>query len=116
MSTSFFEARQPQLVFTDVKKDNCKWYLGVSDVPYEEAVASEADQPSDYSFVVAKITKGKDIEAIKQTVKNAVRPDKWGEIGGEVAFVETNENVLIVVIADEDTANIIRTKFLFPDN
>lgn len=90
----------------------CSYYFGTS-IEFSSAVASEPDmQPPAYSFCVAVMPDGTDMAAIKKTVEEKADPMKWVCTGVGTVYVETVDNTLALIMADEDTAKALRTAFL----
>jgi len=101
------EAQRPMgLANTDVTKDNIEYYLGTSDIEYEEALASESMAGSiAHSVVLVRTKENADIEAIKNEIKDKVDPRKWICVGveDEDVIVKNKGNLIILILVEDET-------------
>ena len=72
------EAERPMLMNTEVTEENIEYYLGTTDIEYEEALASEPMMGSiAHSVVLVRTKDNTDIEAIKTKIKENIDHRKW---------------------------------------
>ena len=89
----------------EVTEENLSYYLGVKELDYKEALASESMVGSTaHSIVLVRMNKGADIEQAKKDIKEKVDPRKWICVGVE------DENV-IVLIMNNDYAKKLSESF-----
>lgn len=90
------------LMNTEVTKENVEYYLGSSEIEFEEALASESGTGSiAHSVVLVRVKKGADIEKIKATIKENVNPRKWICVGAENVVVKNKGNLIILIMTND---------------
>jgi len=100
---------KPMLMNMDVLEmapDNIEYYIGTTDIEYEEIYASEPMMGSQaYSVVLVKMKDGSDIEAAKQKILDTVNPRKWVcvEVPKEDVIVKNRGNVIILIMVADET-------------
>ena len=108
----FGEDELPSLNNTQITKDNMAYYLGVDTIDFKEAIASEPLISSiAHSVVVLRVADGVDIEQAKQEIKDNVNPRKWVCVEAEKVIVDSNDDVIILIMASNDTADKILNNF-----
>lgn len=108
----FTEKEGIGLANTEITQDTCAYYFG-AEIPFEQAVASEYEmQPPAYSLCVARIGEDEDIEAVKETVRQNADPMKWVCTGVSTVLVESVDDVVLLVMADEEAAAALSSAFL----
>lgn len=108
----FGEDELPSLNNTQITKDNMAYYLGVDTIDFKEAIASEPLISSiAHSVVVLRVADGVDIEQAKQEIKDNVNPAKWVCVEAEKVIVDSNDDVIILIMASNDTADKILNNF-----
>ncbi|MBE6155949.1 MAG: hypothetical protein E7164_04250 [Firmicutes bacterium] len=100
------DERPMMLMNTEVTEENVEYFLGSTDVEYEEALASEPGISSiAHSVVLLRAKENADIEKIKTTIKENINPRKWLCVGVEEKdIIVDNKGDLIVLILIEDSA------------
>lgn len=86
---------------TKITDENIEYYLGTSDIEYEEALASESATGSiAHSVVLVRTKKNANIEKIKQKIKENVDPRKWICVGVEKedVIVKNKGNLIILIM------------------
>ena len=94
------------LMNTEVNEENIEYYLGTSDIEYEEALASESMAGSiAHSVVLVRTKENADIEAIKNEIKDKVDPRKWICVGveDEDVIVKNKGNLIILILVEDET-------------
>lgn len=101
------------ITLTDESLSN---YIGTSDIKWKEAIASESSVGSiAHSVVLIRMddkATSKDIEEAKNKIKESVNPAKWVCVEAEKVYVESNNNLIVVVMTFEDIADPIKNNFL----
>ena len=92
------------LMNTVVHEENIEYYLGTSDISYEEALASESGVGSiAHSVVLVRVSEDANIEDAKTKIKENVDPRKWICVGVEKEdIIVKNKGNLIILIMVED--------------
>ena len=94
------------LVNTVVNEENIEYYLGTSDIEYEEALASESGVGSiAHSVVLVRVKDNANIDSIKTKIKENVDPRKWICVGVEEkdVIVENKGNLIILIMVEDQT-------------
>lgn len=100
----------PSCSITEVTADNAQYYLGVTDIPYVRAIASEPMMSSvAHSVVLLEVKDGSDISSIKKQIKENVDGRKWICVGVEPEniLVENIGNYVLLVM-DEQASDIMK--------
>jgi len=100
------EDRPMMLENMEVTVENIEYYLGTSDIEYEEALASESGIGSiAHSVVLVRTKENADIESIKTKIKENVDPRKWICVGVEEKdiIVENKGNLIILILVEDQT-------------
>ena len=98
----------PGTQITEITPENVEYFLGTSDVKYDEAIGSEPMMSSQaHSVVLLRASEGADIEAIKTKIKENVDGRKWICVEVEEQNIITdNIGNLVILIMDEDSEAI----------
>lgn len=101
------------LANTVVNEENVEYFLGTSEIEYEEALASEPMMTSvAHSVVLVRAKKGADVEAIKTTIKENINPRKWLCVGVEEdEVIVKNRGNLIILIMNSTIGTTIEENF-----
>ena len=88
----------------ELDEENKTAYIGESDIEYKEAMASESGIGSiAHSVVLIRMNEDvteEEIETAKKELKENVNPRKWLCVGVEEVKVESNGDLIIVVLND----------------
>ncbi len=90
--------------------DNIEYYIGTTDIEYEEILASEPMMGSiAHSVVLVKMKDGADIETAKEKILDTVNPRKWVCVGveKEEVIIKSKGDLIILIIMEDEN---IRTK------
>lgn len=108
-------SRPMYLENTKVDSENIEYYLGTSDIEYEEALASESGIGSiAYSVVLLRVKDGADVEKVKESIKENVDPRKWICVGVEdedVIVKNKGDLVILIMVEDEDMRSKLEKGF-----
>lgn len=101
------ENRPMMLENIEVNEENIEYYLGTSDIEYEEALASESGIGSiAHSVVLVRTKKNANVESIKTKIKENINPNKWICVGvDEKDVIVENKGDLIILILVENSDN-----------
>lgn len=96
-----------------IEPDSAEYMIGTSELDYVEALYSAPMMSSvAYQCILIRMGEGADMEAAKETVLASADPRKWICVEAESTIVESRGDVLLFVMADEETAAALQTSFL----
>lgn len=99
----------------EVNSENIEGFLGTSNVEYKEALASESLVGAiAHSVVLVRAKNPNDVEKIKTTIKENVKPRKWVCVGVEeedVIVESKGDLVILILVKDETTRTKIEKAF-----
>lgn len=88
----------------EVTDETLSYYLGVEQLDYKEALASESMTGSiAHSIVLVRMNEGADIEKAKKEIKEKIDPRKWICVGVEDSnvIVDSYGDVIVLIMNDE---------------
>lgn len=88
-----------------VDEENIEGFLGTKDIEYTEALASESMIGSfAHSVVLVRAKDAKNIEDVKNTIKENVNPRKWVCVGVEKedVIIKNKGDLIIVIIVENE--------------
>lgn len=91
----------PNTMQIEITKENSGYYLGIENMEFEEAIASEPMMGSiAHSICLVKVKDGTDIEKTMAEIKEKVDPRKWICVGipREEVIVKNKGNIILLVI------------------
>lgn len=94
---------------TEITKENLSYYLGVEELDYKEALASEPMVGSiAHSVVLVRMNEGADIKKAKKEIKEKVNPRKWICVGVEPnnVIVESKGDVIVLIMDNEKSKEL----------
>lgn len=98
---------------TPVTEDMEEYILGTTDVDYTDSVYSAPMMSSiAYQCVVLRLEADENVEEAKQLLLDKADPIKWVCVEAESVIVENVGDVILYIMADETTAEAIKTAFL----
>ena len=104
----------PAVINQAITKDNAQYYLGTSEIEFEEALASEAMIMSvPYSVCLIRMPEGSNIEETKKKIVESVNPNKWICVGvdpKDVLVGNVDRHILLVMA--NSISNEIMDSFL----
>ena len=104
--------RPMMLMNTEVNEENVEYYLGTSDIEFEEALASESGVGSiAHSVVLVRVKDSANVEIIKEKIEDSVNPRKWICVEAEEVEVESKGNLIILIMSSEKNAEKIENSF-----
>jgi len=109
------EDSRPIVANTEINEENIEYYLGTTEIEYEEALASEPMMGSiAHSVVLLRTKENADIDAIKAKIKESVDPRKWicVWVEEEDLIVKNKGNlVILIMVENEETRNKLEEGF-----
>ena len=104
--------RPMMLMNTELTDENVEYYLGTTDIKYEEAMASESGVGSiAHSVVLVRVSDDANVEEVKSKIKENVDPRKWICVEAETVKVESKGNLIILIMSSNDNAEKIEKSF-----
>ncbi|MBE7021546.1 MAG: DUF4358 domain-containing protein [Ruminococcaceae bacterium] len=95
------KAELPNTMQMEITKETSEFYLGIPEMEFEEAIASEPMMGSiAHSICLVKVKDGTDIEKVKAEIKEKVNPRKWICVGvdREDVIVINKGNIILLII------------------
>lgn len=90
-----------------------EYLLGTTEVDYEDAAYSiPLINAIAYQCVVLRVEDGDDVQEVKQQLSDNADPRKWVCVEPESILVENVGDVILFVMADEQTAEALQASFL----
>lgn len=98
---------------TPIDETTAEYLLGTADVKYAEAVVSAPMMNAvAYQCVILRVAEGEDVEAAKELLMDNADPRKWVCVEAESVVVENVGDVILYIMADQTTADAVKTSFL----
>ena len=96
-----------------IDETTAEYLLGTTDVKYAEAVVSAPMMNAvAYQCVILRVAEGEDVEAAKKLLTDNADPRKWVCVEAESVVVENVGDVILYIMADQTTADAVKTSFL----
>ena len=109
------EEKPMMLMNTEVNSENIEYYLGSTEIDYQEALASESGVGSiAHSVVLLRTKDNADINKIQEEIKEKVNPRKWICVGVEKEdlIIKNKGNlVILIMVEDSNTRTKLETNF-----
>lgn len=106
--------QMPRVSNIEITPENSQYFLGIENMKFVEALASEAMIGSQaHSVCLVRVEEGADVAAIKEQIRTSVNPRKWICVGVErdEVIVENIGNLILLVI-DQFAPKEISESFL----
>lgn len=112
LKTSTKRAQLPDNYITKITKDNFENYFGDADINFKEAIVSEAKiNAVAYMVGVIRLNDNEDVQKSVDILKNSVDPNRWICVIPDSVIIDSNQNVIIVIMASSDNADTIQSNF-----
>ena len=99
----------------EINEENIEGFLGTTDIEYTEAIVSESMVGSiAHSVILLRTKDTKNIEEIKNTIKESVNPRKWVCVGVEkedVIIKNKGDLIIVVIVENTETREAIEKGF-----
>ncbi len=105
-------AQLPDNYITKITKDNFEDYFGDADIDFKEAIVSEANiNAIAYMIGIIRLNDNVDIQKSVDILKNSVDPNRWICVVPDSVIIDSNQNVIIVIMDEKNNADIIHNNF-----
>lgn len=108
------KTQMPAIGNIEITSDNSEYYLGIKNMKFVEAIASEAMTGSQaHSVCLVRVEDGSDVAAIKEQIRTSVNPRKWVCVGVEREdVIVVNQGNLILLVVDQFAPKEIAESFM----
>lgn len=98
---------------TKLDDSNVENYLGSLEIEFSEGICSSPMMSSvPYELILLRLDENADVNAAKELIKENANPKKWICVEAEEVIVESIDNTLLFIMADESKSNAIKDAFL----
>lgn len=105
-------AQLPDNYITKITKDNFEDYFGDADIDFKEAIVSEANiNAIAYMIGIIRLNDNVDTQKSVDTLKNSVDPNRWICVVPDSVIIDSNQNVIIVIMDEKNNADTIHNNF-----
>lgn len=104
----------PAVFESEITADNVAYFLGLEDTAmYSEALSSDAMMSAiPHSVCLVRVVEGQDIDEIKSLIEENANPNKWICVFAERIIVDNIDDVVVLIMDGEKTANELHKNFL----
>ncbi len=97
----------------ELNEENVQGYLGDTDIKFTEGLSSAPMMSAiPYELVLLKLDENSDVDAVKAEIKENANPRKWVCVEAEEVIVESIDNTVLFVMANETEATPIKDAFM----
>lgn len=97
----------------ELNEENIELYLEETDVKFIEGICSAPMMSSiPYELILLKLDENADVDAVKSAIKENANPKKWVCVEAEEVIVESIDNTVLFLMANEDVATPIKDAFM----
>ena len=112
LKTSTKGAQLPDNYITKITKDNFEDYFGDADIDFKEAIVSEANiNAIAYMIGIIRLNDNVDTQKSVDILKNSVDPNRWICVVPDSVIIDSNQNVIIVIMDEKNNADLIQSNF-----
>lgn len=105
-------AQLPDNFITKITKDNFEDYFGDADIDFKEAIVSEANiNAIAYMIGIIRLNDNVDTQKSVDILKNSVDPNRWICVVPDSVIIDSNQNVIIVIMDEKNNADTIHNNF-----
>mgnify|MGYP006962267523 FL=1 len=105
-------AQLPDNYITKITKDNFEDYFGDADIDFKEAIVSEANiNAIAYMIGIIRLNDNVDVQKAVDTLKKSVDPNRWICVVPDSVIIDSNQNVIIVIMDEKNNADTIHNNF-----
>ena len=105
-------AQLPDNYITKITKDNFEDYFGDADIDFKEAIVSEANiNAVAYMIGIIRLNDNEDVQKAVDTLKKSVDPNRWICVVPDSVIIDSNQNVIIVIMDEINNADTIHNNF-----
>ena len=97
----------------ELNEENIELYLEETDVKFTEGICSAPMMSSiPYELILLKLDENADVDAVKSAIKENANLKKWVCVEAEEVIVESIDNTVLFLMANEDVATPIKDAFM----
>lgn len=97
----------------ELNEENIQSYLGETDVKFTEGICSAPMMSSiPYELILLKLDENADVDAVKSAIKEHANPRKWVCVEAEEVIVESIDNTVLFLMANEEEPTPIKDAFM----
>ena len=112
LNTSTKGAQLPDNYITKITKDNFEDYFGDADIDFKEAIVSEANiNAIAYMIGIIRLNDNVDTQKSVDILKKSVDPNRWICVVPDSVIIDSNQNVIIVIMDEKNNADTIHNNF-----
>lgn len=112
LKTSTKGAQLPDNYITKITKDNFEDYFGDADIDFKEAIVSEANiNAIAYMIGIIRLNDNEDTQKAVDILKKSVDPNRWICVVPDSVIIDSNQNVIIVIMDEKNNADTIHNNF-----
>lgn len=105
-------AQLPDNYITKITKDNFEDYFGDADIDFKEAIVSETNiNAIAYMIGIIRLNDNEDVQKAVDTLKKSVDPNRWICVVPDSVIIDSNQNVIIVIMDEKNNADTIHNNF-----
>ena len=105
-------AQLPDNYITKITKDNFEDYFGDADIDFKEAIVSEANiNAIAYMIGIIRLNDNVDTQKAVDALKKSVDPNRWICVVPDSVIIDSNQNVIIVIMDEKNNADTIHNNF-----
>lgn len=105
-------AQLPDNYITKITKDNFEDYFGDADIDFKEAIVSEANiNAIAYMIGIIRLNDNVDTQKAVDALKKSVDPNRWICVVPDSVIIDSNQNVIIVIMDEKNNADTIHNDF-----
>ena len=105
-------AQLPDNYITKITKDNFEDYFGDADIDFKEAIVSGANiNAIAYMIGIIRLNDNEDVQKAVDILKNSVDPNRWICVVPDSVIIDSNQNVIIVIMDEKNNADTIHNNF-----
>lgn len=105
-------AQLPDNYITKITKDNFEDYFGDADIDFKEAIVSEANiNAIAYMIGIIRLNDNVDTQKVVDALKKSVDPNRWICVVPDSVIIDSNQNVIIVIMDEKNNADTIHNNF-----
>lgn len=112
MATIMTDIETSMLMETPLDSENFEYFAFIPAMDGVEGLASEAAMSSvAHSVVLFRVSEDVDVEAMMKSIEDNMDPRKWICVEAEKTYVLQNNDLVILIMSNEETADKIAENF-----
>ncbi len=107
------EVEIPKSIATDLTDENFKAYLFIDPIAGATALSYDAMMSTQaHSIVLLRVPEGTDVSKVADEIKANANPLKWICVSAKKVVVESNGNLILLVMSSTEIADAVAANFL----